>query len=30
MFTNVTVPQIEVFSLSDDTSEEGDIDIVPL
>ena len=29
-FTNTTVPQIEVFSLSDDTSEEGDIDIVPL
>ena len=30
MFTNVTVPQIEIFSLSDDTSEEGDIDIVPM
>lgn len=30
MFTNVTVPQIEIFSLSDDTSEEGEIDIVPL
>jgi hypothetical protein len=29
-FTNVTVPQIEIFSRSDDTSEEGDIDIVPL
>ena len=28
-FTNTTVPQIEIFSLSDDTSEEGDIDIVP-
>jgi len=29
-FTNVTLPSIEVFSLSNDTSEEGDIDIVPL
>lgn len=29
-FTNVTVPQIEIFSRSNDTSEEGDIDIVPL
>lgn len=29
-FTNTTAPQIECFSLSDDTSEEGDIDIVPL
>jgi hypothetical protein len=29
-FTNVTVPQLELFSLSADTSEEGDIDIVPL
>jgi hypothetical protein len=28
-FTNTTVPQIEVFSLSDDTSEEGIIDIIP-
>lgn len=28
-FTNVTVPQVEVLSLSADTSEEGDIDIVP-
>jgi hypothetical protein len=29
-FTNTTLPQIEVFSRSADTSEEGDIDIVPL
>jgi len=29
-FTNTTVPQIEVFSLSNDTSEEGDVDIVPI
>ena len=28
-FTNTTIPQIEVFSISDDTSEEGVIDIVP-
>lgn len=28
-FTNVTVPQMEIFSLSADTSEEGIIDIVP-
>lgn len=28
-FTNTTVPQIEIFSLSADTSEEGIIDIVP-
>lgn len=28
-FTNVTVPQIEIFSISDDTSEDGIIDIVP-
>jgi hypothetical protein len=28
-FTNTTVPQIEIFSLSNDTSEEGIIDIVP-
>jgi hypothetical protein len=29
-FTNVTLPAIEIFSRSADTSEEGDIDIVPL
>jgi hypothetical protein len=29
-FTNTTLPQLELFSLSDDTSEEGIIDIVPL
>jgi hypothetical protein len=29
-FTNTTVPQIEVLSLSNDTSESGIIDIVPL
>ena len=29
-FTNTTPPQVELFSLSDDTSEEGEIDIVPL
>jgi hypothetical protein len=29
-FTNVTVPQMEIFSLSADTSEEGIIDIIPL
>jgi hypothetical protein len=29
-FTNTTVPQIEILSISDDTSEEGIIDIVPL
>jgi hypothetical protein len=28
-FTNTTIPQIEIFSLSADTSEEGIIDIVP-
>jgi hypothetical protein len=28
-FTNVTVPQIEIFSISADTSEAGIIDIVP-
>jgi hypothetical protein len=28
-FTNVTVPQIEIFSASADTSEDGVIDIVP-
>jgi hypothetical protein len=28
-FTNTTLPQIEIFSLSADTSEEGIIDIVP-
>jgi hypothetical protein len=28
-FTNTTVPQMEIFSLSNDTSEEGIIDIVP-
>lgn len=28
-FTNTTVPQIEMFSLSNDTSEEGIFDIVP-
>jgi len=28
-FTNTTVPQIEVFSTSDDTSESGIIDIIP-
>jgi hypothetical protein len=28
-FTNTTVPQIEIFSLSNDTSEEGIFDIVP-
>ena len=28
-FTNTTVPQIELFSLSNDTSEEGILDIVP-
>lgn len=28
-FTNTTVPQIEIFSLSNDTSEEGILDIVP-
>lgn len=30
MFTNTTVPQIEVLSTSADTSEEGIIDLVPL
>lgn len=29
-FTNTTLPQLELFSLSADTSEEGEIDIVPL
>jgi len=29
-FTNVNVPQLEILSISDDTSEEGIIDIVPL
>lgn len=29
-FTNTTVPQVEIFSLSADTSETGEIDIVPL
>jgi hypothetical protein len=28
-FTNVSVPQIEIFSISNDTSERGIIDIVP-
>lgn len=28
-FTNTTIPQLELFSLSNDTSEEGIIDIVP-
>lgn len=28
-FTNTTIPQMELFSLTDDTSEEGIIDIVP-
>jgi hypothetical protein len=29
-FTNTTAPQIEVFALAADTSEEGDVDIVPI
>ena len=29
-FTNTTIPQIEMFSVSADTSEEGIIDIIPL
>jgi len=29
-FTNTTVPQVEIFSISDDTSEEGIIDVIPL
>lgn len=29
-FTNTTVPQIEILSLSNDTSESGIIDIVPM
>lgn len=28
-FTNTTLPQLELFSLSNDTSEEGILDIVP-
>lgn len=28
-FTNTTIPSMELFSLSDDTSQEGIIDIVP-
>lgn len=28
-FTNTTIPQMELWSLTDDTSEEGIIDIVP-
>lgn len=30
MFTNTTVPQIECFSATADTSEEGVIDVVPI